>query len=186
MTLRPEYSLGHSAYNDFLFGSLGSDSSGIDLTVLSALTRLDLDPWQEAARLAGLPREAAVEALARHIARLPDHPCSAVEAVKTAARLIALLPKGTVAAIPQTKEMRAAARAASAGAGRSSALASASASASASEPPSASTKPRARLPAWLAWAALAVALGVLVLQFMPDGTPGSSDRRGPERPVRAA
>lgn len=170
MTLRPEYSLGHSAYNDFLFGSLGSNSSGIDLTVLSALTRLDLDPWQEAARLAALPREEAVEALARHIARLPDHPGSAVEAVTIAARLIALLPKGAVAAIPQTAEVRQAARAASAAAHK----------------PPASGKPRAGLPAWLAWAALAVALCVLILQFMPDGKSGSSDRSGPERPIRAA
>lgn len=170
MTLRPEYSLGHSAYNDFLFGPLGADSSGIDLTVLSALTRLGLDPWQESARLAALPREAAVEALARHIGQLPDHPWSAVEAVKIAARLIALLPKGAVAAIPQTAEMREAARAASA----------------AIRPPQESAKPRAGLPAWLAWAVLAVALCVLILQFMPDGKFASSDRSAPERPIRAA
>jgi hypothetical protein len=176
MTLRPEYSLGHSAYNDFLFGSLGSDSSGIDLTVLSALTRLGLDPWQEAAHLAALPREAAVEALARHIARLPDPPGSAVEAVKTAARLIALLPKGTVAAIPQTAEVREAARAA----------AKSAATSSNTSPPPASLKPRAGLPAWLAWAALAVALCVLILQFIPEAKSHSSDRRAPERPVRAA
>ncbi|MCC8432428.1 hypothetical protein LJ725_25920 [Reyranella aquatilis] len=176
MTLRPEYSLGHSAYNDFLFGPLGSDASGIDLTVLSALTRLDLDPWQEAARLAALPREEAVEALARHIARLPGHPWTAIEVVKMAARLIALLPKGAVAAIPQTREMREAARAAAAGTSWSSTSASTSAS----------TRPRAGLSTWLAWAALAVALCVLILQFMPDGTLGSSDRRSPERPTRAA
>jgi hypothetical protein len=182
MTLRPEYSLGHSAYNDFLFGPLGSDASGIDLTVLSALTRLDLDPWQEAARLAALPREEAVEALARHIARLPGHPWPPVEAVKIAARLIALLPKGAVAAIPQTREMREAARAATAGAGRS----SPSTATSTSTSPSTATKRRAGLSTWLAWAALAVALCVLILQFMPDGTLGLSDRRSPERPTRAA
>ena len=51
MTLRPEYSLGHSAYNDFLFGSLGQDSAGIEVTMLSALSRLGIDPWQEAAHL---------------------------------------------------------------------------------------------------------------------------------------
>ena len=59
MTLRPEYSLGHSAYNEFLFGSLGQDAAGTEVTVLSALSRLGIDPWQEAARLAALPRGAA-------------------------------------------------------------------------------------------------------------------------------
>lgn len=46
MTLRPEYSLGHSAYNDFLFGSLGQDAAGTEVTMLSALSRLGIDPWQ--------------------------------------------------------------------------------------------------------------------------------------------
>ncbi len=71
MTLRPEYSLGHSAYNDFLFGSLGPGEGGTEITVLSALSRLGIDPWQEAERLAALPREAAAQALADTIARLP-------------------------------------------------------------------------------------------------------------------
>ena len=72
MTLRPEYSLGHSAYNDFLFGTLGQDAAGTEITVLSALSRLGLDPWQDSARLAALPRDEAASALAATIARLPD------------------------------------------------------------------------------------------------------------------
>ena len=54
MTLRPEYSLGRSAYNDFLHAPLGHDAAGTEFTVLSALTRLGLDPWAEAARLCEL------------------------------------------------------------------------------------------------------------------------------------
>lgn len=42
MALRPEYSLGHSRYNDFLFASIGEEKTGT-LTVLSALTRLGFD-----------------------------------------------------------------------------------------------------------------------------------------------
>jgi hypothetical protein len=61
MTLRPEYSLGRSAYNDFLHAPLGHDAAGTELTVLSALTRLGLDPWAEAARLADLSRPAAAQ-----------------------------------------------------------------------------------------------------------------------------
>ncbi len=44
MPLRPEYSLGHSAYNDFLFGSVSQDAAGTEVTVLSALSRLGIDP----------------------------------------------------------------------------------------------------------------------------------------------
>ena len=51
MTLRPEYSLGHSEYNAFLFAAVGEEKVGLPLTVLTALTRLGFDPWQEAARL---------------------------------------------------------------------------------------------------------------------------------------
>ena len=39
MTLRPEYSLGHSEYNAFLFAAVGEENVGT-LTVLTALTRL--------------------------------------------------------------------------------------------------------------------------------------------------
>ncbi|MGE5766325.1 MAG: hypothetical protein ACM35H_04005 [Bacteroidota bacterium] len=72
MGLRPEYSLGHSEFNDFLFASIGEEGSGPQLTVLSALARLGMDPWQEAARLAALPKEAATAALTATIARLPE------------------------------------------------------------------------------------------------------------------
>ena len=89
MTLRPEYSLGHSAYNDFLFGTLGQDAAGTEITVLSALSRLGLDPWQESARLAALPRDEAASALAATIARLPDGTWPEAEAAKIAARLVA-------------------------------------------------------------------------------------------------
>jgi len=44
--------------------------------VLSALARLELDPWDEAARLAHLTREAAADQLARMIARLSDRSSS--------------------------------------------------------------------------------------------------------------
>ena len=43
MTLRPEYSLGHSEYNAFLFAAVGEEKVGLPLTVLTALTRLGFD-----------------------------------------------------------------------------------------------------------------------------------------------
>ena len=63
------------------------------LSVISALARLDLDPWQEAVNLAGLPGETATTRLASLIAALPDGPSTHRDAGSIAARLIALLPR---------------------------------------------------------------------------------------------
>ena len=101
MTLRPEYALGHSPYNEFLFAAVGEERIGVPLTVLSALARLGFDPWQEAARLAGLPRETAARVFAVTIAMLPagDWKASDVEAIS--ARLVNALPMhGSPAAPP--------------------------------------------------------------------------------------
>jgi len=58
-------------FNAFLFAAIGDDKNGMVLTVASALARLGLDPWNEAGRLASLPKIGAAEALARMIAKLP-------------------------------------------------------------------------------------------------------------------
>ncbi len=62
------------------------------LSVLSALARLDIDPWQEAAQLAGLPGETATRRLSSLIAALPDGASVHPDPATNAARLIALLP----------------------------------------------------------------------------------------------
>ena len=101
MTLRPEYSLGHSEYNDFLFAVVGEEKNGLRLTVLSALARLGVDPWGEAARLSKLPKEAATGALEATIASLPDGAWAASEARSIAVRLVACLPKrGSISTTP--------------------------------------------------------------------------------------
>ena len=100
MTLRPEYSLGHSPYNAFLFAAIGEEQVGGPLTVLSALTRLGFDPWQEAARLAGLPRETAARVFAVTIAMLPEGDWKASESEAIAARLVNWLPGQVPQAIP--------------------------------------------------------------------------------------
>jgi hypothetical protein len=93
MVLPARFSLLHSDLNGFLFASLGQEKSGAPLTVLSALTRLDIDPWAEGARLAALPREAAARALATLIARFPQDCWSASDVSEVARRLVELLPK---------------------------------------------------------------------------------------------
>lgn len=82
-----------SEFNAFLWAPIGAGRNGMLLSVLSALARADVDPWQEAAKLAGLPREVATERLASIIAALPDGLSGGLEPKSIAARLIALLPQ---------------------------------------------------------------------------------------------
>jgi len=93
MALRSEYSLGHSKFNDFLFARIGEEKDGTDLTVLSALARLDLDPWTEADRLSSLTKNAATSALAAAIQSLPEGHWTETDMQSIAAGLVELLPK---------------------------------------------------------------------------------------------
>ena len=81
-----------SEFDDFLFAPIRYDGNGMLLSVISALARLDLDPWQEATRLAGLPKEAATQRLTSLIAALPEGLSARLAPGAIAARLIALLP----------------------------------------------------------------------------------------------
>lgn len=106
MTLRPEYGLGHSPYNPFLFAAVGEERNGATLTVQSALTRLGYDPWREAARLSGLPRDTAAGALAVTIAMLPEGDWKASESEVIAARLVNWLPAPASEATPAVEAGR--------------------------------------------------------------------------------
>jgi hypothetical protein len=59
-------------FDEFLCAPIGDDRNGTGLSVLSALARLNVDPWQEAMSLALMPREAAVVRLAALIDTLPN------------------------------------------------------------------------------------------------------------------
>jgi hypothetical protein len=52
-------------YGDFLYAPIVVGDHESHLTVLSALSRLDLDPWKEAAELSALPKDTAAGRLAR-------------------------------------------------------------------------------------------------------------------------
>lgn len=78
------------------------------LSVISAFTRLDIDPWEEAARLSALPRAIAAEALAPIIARVPGGRWQLLDTQKIADRLIALLPQRGAQAQPGRTGRRAA------------------------------------------------------------------------------
>ena len=81
-------------FDQFLGASIGEDRNGTGLSVLSALARLDVDPWKEATSLARMPREAAAVRLTELIEALPLAPASAIPSSMSAANLVALLPKG--------------------------------------------------------------------------------------------
>jgi hypothetical protein len=79
-------------YDNFLFALIGDDRNGMPLSVVSLLGRMDLDPWEEAARLAGLAADAAVQKLALLLRALPAQSMPQLDPDGAAARLIALLP----------------------------------------------------------------------------------------------
>ena len=89
------FALQKSDLNGFLFADVGIESSGNTLSVLSALARMGLDPWQEGGRLAKLPQLAAIDTLAKFIAIMPSSQWSLPDATAIASRLVALLPGGT-------------------------------------------------------------------------------------------
>lgn len=92
MSLRPEFSLGSSGFDDFLYAIIGEEENGAELSVISALARLDLDPWEEAARLSGLNKEAATVSLTAAIDTLKDGNWKPSDTGSIANRLIEYLP----------------------------------------------------------------------------------------------
>jgi hypothetical protein len=77
----------------FLFAEVGAEQNGIPLSMVSALIRLGLDPWDEAGRLSSLGKREATEQLARLIADLPGPRRPLAEARKIAGGLVEQLPK---------------------------------------------------------------------------------------------
>ena len=70
------------------------------LSVLSALARLDIDPWEEAAELSELPRFTAAQRLAALIVQLPGGRWTQADSRTIADRLIELLPRRSSSKMP--------------------------------------------------------------------------------------
>ena len=92
MTPATSVSFFRSEFDDFLYAAIVADRNESPLSVLSALARLNLDPWQEAAELSELPKGIAAARLKRLIARLPRGRWDEADLGAIADRLIALLP----------------------------------------------------------------------------------------------
>jgi hypothetical protein len=59
-----------STYNHILFAPICEEANGLQLSVLSALARMDVDPWEEATRLAAMPKAIAERALVSTLDRV--------------------------------------------------------------------------------------------------------------------
>jgi hypothetical protein len=97
-------------FEPFLYAVVCNEGNGMPLTINSVIARSGADPWKEAARIAKLPRDVALEVLARMIPErsrasdavsgaedvaisgAEDVPISGAEDVAIANRLFALLP----------------------------------------------------------------------------------------------
>lgn len=98
MPLRRAFAPMLPEFDSFLFATVGEELDGVPLSVLSVLSRLGLDPRDEAARLSHLTKEAAADQLARMIARLSDRRWTLSEARGIAGGLIERLPTSSTAA----------------------------------------------------------------------------------------
>jgi hypothetical protein len=81
-------------FNDFLYAPIGAEENTMALSVLSALSRLNVDPWAEAAQLSALPKNIAAQRLVSLIARLPGGRWAQADCAPIANRLTELLPHG--------------------------------------------------------------------------------------------
>jgi hypothetical protein len=79
-------------FDDFLYALVGADRNEMPLSVLSALARLNVDPWEEASELCELPKDTAAHRLAALIARLPGGRWAQADCGAIAERLVELLP----------------------------------------------------------------------------------------------
>jgi hypothetical protein len=86
-------------FDRFLFSPLGYDQNGLPLSIVSLLARMNLDPWQEAGALAGLPAEAAAKRLNFSLDTLTDPKFRQTISETMVLRLLALLPGRQPAAI---------------------------------------------------------------------------------------
>jgi hypothetical protein len=83
---------GQSKFNAFLYEPVAEEDNGTPISVLSALTRADHDPWEEAARLAMLSPDRAQRAIVELLSESVSRKMSLADMEAVAKRLVPLLP----------------------------------------------------------------------------------------------
>ena len=106
MALRESFRPLRPDLDNFLFAAVGAEQDEVPLSMVSALTRLGLDPWEEAGRLSSLSKREAVEQLARLIAELPGASRPFPEAKEIAGGLVEHLPRRDSERPPPTRRAR--------------------------------------------------------------------------------
>jgi hypothetical protein len=86
-----------ATFNDFLFATVCEERNDMPLSVVSALARLNLDPWAEAAELSRMPAEGATRRLSLLLAGVLNDPLNPPDRATITARLVALLPRSPTA-----------------------------------------------------------------------------------------
>jgi hypothetical protein len=104
MTPAASISFFEPRYNNFLQAAIGVENNEMQLSVLSALARLDVDPWAVAAELSGLSQSVATQRLSSLLMRLPGGRWSWVDSGLIANRLVQLLPHTTGAVAQPVRE----------------------------------------------------------------------------------
>ena len=102
MDHRSRFSTLSARYDDFLFAPVCEDPNGLRLSVLSALARFNVDPWEEAARLAAMPKQIAETTLLSILDLVSGRSWKSSEAAAAAAQLVRLLPRLDEAAATAT------------------------------------------------------------------------------------
>lgn len=103
MTPATSVSFFRAEFDDFLYAPIGADNNGSPLSVLSALARLNLDPWRVAAELSGMSKDLSAARLEKLIDRLPRGQWGEASSGTIADRLIALLPRDPGSSMPSEK-----------------------------------------------------------------------------------
>jgi hypothetical protein len=118
MDHRARFSTLNASYDDFLFAQVCEDANGMRLSVLSALARMNVDPWEETGRLAAMPKAIAEKTLLSALDRVSGRSWKSPEAAAIAVRLVRLLPPSGQAAVTTARVSANIATGASKGHGR--------------------------------------------------------------------
>ena len=103
MDHRARFSTLSASYDNFLYAPVCEDANGMRLSVISALARTNVDPWEEATRLAAMPKAIAEKTLLSILDLVSGRSWKSPEAAAIAARLVRLLPQpGEAATIAAT------------------------------------------------------------------------------------
>ena len=89
-----------SEFDTFLYAPVGEVNDEMPFSVLSALARQNVDPWEEAAELAQLSKESAIVRLTSMISSVTPGQSTRSDPAANAARLVALLPPSAGSNIP--------------------------------------------------------------------------------------